>query len=59
MSKYLPVKCKMSDCIHYLEKTEGGKTRVYCKHPDKSITSNTFGCPLYRLDWTKKVKSKK
>lgn len=56
MSEYYLVECKMSDCLYYLEEDEGGKKRVYCKHPDKATTASTFGCPLYRLDWTKKVK---
>ncbi len=59
MEKLTPVNCKMKDCVYYYEREENGQKRVYCKHPDKDITSETYGCPLYRLDWTKKINMKK
>lgn len=48
-----PVKCKLKDCVFYREHPEKGE--VFCAHPEINFHKNNFRCPLYQLDWTKKM----
>lgn len=56
--KLTRVECSMDDCLYYVEKEEAGMTLTYCKHPDRNISKDNYGCPLYRMDWAKRVKKK-
>ena len=51
------VRCSMDACIYYIEAQGLGSGMAFCKHPDKSVVRQSGSCPLYRLDWQKKLKN--
>jgi hypothetical protein len=54
--KYLPVPCKLRDCVFFHIFPDDPAT-VYCKHTDKEAYPRMDPCPLYRIDWMKKAGS--
>jgi hypothetical protein len=54
--KHIPVQCNIKDCLHYVA-GQGNTCATFCSHPDKINYMNLNGrpCPLYRLDWQRKI----
>ena len=50
------VKCHLTDCIYYAEKP-GEPGVSYCKHADVLLHKDNLHCPLYRVDWAKKLEA--
>jgi len=55
-TKLTKVECRLTDCIYYVEKP-GEPGVSYCKHPEIAFYKTNHRCPLYRLDWLKKMES--
>lgn len=53
---FLEVECRLSDCLHFQADPER-RGFALCQHPDKCNYLAARPCPLYRLDWQKKVAS--
>jgi hypothetical protein len=51
-----PVFCDLTDCVYY---EFAADKRVYCHHKDKPFHIQVRPCPLYRLDWKKRMKGPK
>lgn len=49
------VHCKLADCCYYEQDSEDPNI-VWCKHPDKEMHILAEPCPLYIVDWKKRVK---
>ncbi len=53
---YLVVYCELKDCVYYRPEPASA-SQCRCVHPDKAAYNKTVHCPLYRMDWQKKLKS--
>ncbi len=51
-----PVRCKLSECMFY-KQVGHGPDNVYCSHPDRPRYASNSNCPLFRLDWERKMDS--
>ncbi len=55
MTSYTVVVCRQRDCLYYTpEPADPRKCR--CTHAEKPFYLNGGHCPLYRLDWQKKLR---
>ena len=54
MEKTLLVVCELSDCVYYNPYPKSPQ-KCLCSHPDKAGYPSD-PCPLYRMDWQKKMK---
>lgn len=50
----LKVACELSDCMYY-NTYQKGSGFALCSHPDKKFHLRQGKCPLYRMDWEKKM----
>lgn len=48
------VNCSLRDCIFYHE-SPSHPGEVFCKHPDVDLNRGGRRCPLYQMDWAKKI----
>lgn len=55
--QFTEISCRMSDCIYYHCATHD-PLKAICRHKDAPRYLHTDPpCPLYQLDWQKKVKA--
>ncbi|GAB4317082.1 MAG: hypothetical protein Kow0059_09960 [Candidatus Sumerlaeia bacterium] len=47
--------CRLSDCLFFEGPIEGRPGYCLCSHPDKQLYLQKPTCPLYRLDWQKRM----
>ncbi len=50
-----PVRCKLSECMFY-KQMGSNPDNVYCTSPDKPHFLTNNNCPLFRLDWERKMR---
>ncbi len=55
MENHIVVYCVLSDCVSYRPEPSNPR-KCRCVHPEKSHYLNREICPLYRMDWQKKMK---
>ncbi|MBN1899922.1 hypothetical protein JW926_01190 [Candidatus Sumerlaeota bacterium] len=48
------VNCNLKDCIYY-EPNPDHFSMAFCKHPDILLHKTNRRCPLYRMNWAKKM----
>lgn len=55
MRKYrLRINCKFRDCL-FLYRDMDNPTEVYCLHPEKRHHLDQVPCPLYHINWEKRL----
>jgi len=55
MSEHLTeIDCQLGDCL-YFRTDEDRPGAVFCAHADRARNPQTQPCPLYRLDWQRKM----
>ena len=54
--KLTSVNCNLRDCIFFQEDPSKPYI-IYCKYPDIMLYKNHKRCPVYRMDWEKKMKN--
>ena len=47
--------CKLNDCMFYEAPYPDTTGYCYCSHPEKKYYMKGGRCPLYRMDWQKKI----
>jgi hypothetical protein len=52
--KLTKVNCNLKDCIYY-EPNSNYTFMALCKHPDVLLHKTDKRCPLYRVNWVKKM----
>lgn len=50
----VPVICALHDCV-YFEMVDEERRHALCDHPDKKLYLRVEPCPLYRLDWKRRM----
>ena len=55
MSSTIRVFCTQSDCLYYAPEPSNA-AQCQCSHTDKKHHMDAGRCPLYRMDWQKKLK---
>ncbi|MBX7246136.1 MAG: hypothetical protein K1X53_11610 [Candidatus Sumerlaeaceae bacterium] len=50
------VNCKLTDCVYHEGSPNGQLDRCLCSHPNKTYYISNTTCPLYSMDWTKKLR---
>ena len=52
--KTTPTLCKREECLHHrISPTDAN--RYLCAHPHKANYADSGSCPLFKLDWQKKL----
>jgi hypothetical protein len=49
------VVCQQRDCIFYERGVPGNSDLGMCSHPNKRLHAVGSSCPLYSIDWMKKL----
>jgi hypothetical protein len=57
--KPLLVFCKLAECTYYEARSEANPDNAICSHPNKREHLSAPACPLFRLDWMKKLSAKR
>ena len=55
-SRPIVVPCKLADCIFYEGALKRDPTKCHCSHPQKMDYMTESACPLYKLDWQKRMR---
>ena len=53
-NRMTPVRCKLSECMFY-KQVGSSRDNVYCTSQDKPHFLSNNNCPLFRLDWERKM----